>query len=1260
MKILAIRGKNILSLEEFAIDFQREPLCSAGLYAITGPTGAGKTAILDAMCLALYDKTPRLGAAPAAKEKGLPDAGTETLTQRDPKTLLRRGAVEGFAEVDFRGMDGANYQARWMVHRANRDPRGPTQKTKRTLRKLPDESLPGTDQKREIQDLIDSLTGLRFEEFTRSVLLAQNEFASFLKAKDDERSELLQTLTGSEIFEKISRLAHERNNVSKQELAVLEAQIAGEAPLDEAGREALASEKALLHSLLLELGKRDRDLKTELLWFTERDRLETGQIRASEDVSRANAALHAAAERRWHLERVESVQPARLVMLDMDRTAGQEKESQLALESMREAEAVAQMAAAKAASLREEAESRLDAAEVLAQRTEPLLKKAREFETEISVLEPRLANARKDLARAVEAARKARESLDGNRQNQEKTKVSLKASEEWLGAHPSHGILAGNWLLTASLLDQAADAEKELRKAGVAVARLAEKQTAQQEELKNASQAVEKARAISEKANLASARTEERARSFDLAALEEKQHALHSRRTQLESARSKWNAVLSAREQRGNAEQQREETLEKIESCNQKVQMAVAARPEAEASFMRAQELWKISYDACQEGAESLRSTLREGTPCPVCGSREHPYAAESPRLLGLLAELEKDRDTKKTHLETLTRIEEVEKKLAAGLGETLEKLDSSMAEVRRRLQKAHEDWHRLAIAGDVQGVPESSLLDWISARSEEAEAGLNAVREALKEAFAVSREADSARKRAKGFSEALEEALTRKVRAEDTLENSRRERGEVERRKQELTAALAHRLEQAGALGLMDAGGPGWKESWMSGPALFRAARVRDVDLWNEKRGESRTLARALEDLEKEEKNLEAALFGKEEAEQKERDACQALEKDVENARQKRAVLFAGSDFALLGTGAIETRLREGIRSGREFLKQQRTHAERRAEELAGKQEARTRAERSLADAKAEVSRAATQLGAWMASFNSTQGASLHPLGEAELRRLLGRGPTWIASERKALQDLESAAEAARAVLRDRSSKLAEHEATRPGSKSREDVLKEEHELSEKMQTATGKKAATEIRLLEDERCRARLVALREKLEAQRSRTSVWAQVHDLIGSHDGKKFRNLAQQMTMDVLLSYANLHLKVLAPRYRLERVKETLGLLVADQEMGDEIRSVHSLSGGESFLASLALALGLASLSSERVCVESLFIDEGFGSLDEKTLSVAMEALARLHTQGRKVGVISHLIDMTAEIPVRIEVKKMSGGRSKVVMRETGGG
>ena len=196
--------------------------------------------------------------------------------------------------------------------------------------------------------------------------------------------------------------------------------------------------------------------------------------------------------------------------------------------------------------------------------------------------------------------------------------------------------------------------------------------------------------------------------------------------------------------------------------------------------------------------------------------------------------------------------------------------------------------------------------------------------------------------------------------------------------------------------------------------------------------------------------------------------------------------------------------------------------------------------------------------------------------------------------------------------------------------------ITQEKNEYAFRLRTQAGNKQ--------------KIASQQEELNACRLESERWAKLNELAGSADGAKFRRIAQGYTLDVLLSYANVQLRDLSRRYRLERVPETLALQVIDRDMCDEIRTVHSLSGGESFLVSLALALGLSSLSSNRMKVESLFIDEGFGSLDADTLRIAMDALESLRTQGRKIGVISHVQEMTERIPVQIRVSRAGNGRS----------
>ncbi|MDD3037525.1 AAA family ATPase [Bacteroides sp.] len=191
---------------------------------------------------------------------------------------------------------------------------------------------------------------------------------------------------------------------------------------------------------------------------------------------------------------------------------------------------------------------------------------------------------------------------------------------------------------------------------------------------------------------------------------------------------------------------------------------------------------------------------------------------------------------------------------------------------------------------------------------------------------------------------------------------------------------------------------------------------------------------------------------------------------------------------------------------------------------------------------------------------------------------------------------------------------------------------------------------SAIEARLLQQVKNKVVAEQIAKELAEKQLLAERWAKLNKLIGSADGAKFKVIAQSYTLNLLLLHANRHLSYLSKRYKLQQIPDTLGLQVIDCDMCDEVRTVYSLSGGESFLISLALALGLSSLSSNNLKVESLFIDEGFGSLDADSLRTAMEALEQLQMQGRKIGVISHVQEMSERISVQIQVHKKVNGKS----------
>lgn len=257
----------------------------------------------------------------------------------------------------------------------------------------------------------------------------------------------------------------------------------------------------------------------------------------------------------------------------------------------------------------------------------------------------------------------------------------------------------------------------------------------------------------------------------------------------------------------------------------------------------------------------------------------------------------------------------------------------------------------------------------------------------------------------------------------------------------------------------------------------------------------------------------------------------------------------------------------------------------------------------------------------------------------------------------RRAVEAAEAERAAAEAAVRARQVDYDEAKAVAPAEVSREQLAAEEKSIAGRLDELSARLGALRERGAKDDEARERATALADELERARVSAKLWGEINEAIGSASGDKFRRFAQAATLQHLVALANQRLALLAPRYALERSGDagSLGLQIIDRDLGDERRSTRSLSGGERFLASLALALALAGLEGRDSFVDTLFIDEGFGALDSATLDVVIDALETLQGQGRRVGVISHVDSLQQRIATKICVERRGGGVSVVRLR-----
>ncbi|QOY93084.1 AAA family ATPase [Massilia sp. UMI-21] len=1252
MRILRISGKNLASLAgEFQVDFEAEPLASSGLFAISGPTGAGKSTLLDALCLALYDATPRL-----LKRAGsqLPDVGGDTVSALDPRTLLRRGAAEAWAEVDFAGNDDIRYRARWSVRRAYGKAGGALQAAKMTLHRLP-ELAPLGGTKTEVAAEIVQRIGLSFEQFTRAVLLAQNEFSAFLKTDENERGELLETLTGTTIYSDISRRAFERYRAEQERTRNLAARLANQAPLPPDEREQLDAERVNAELALAAVDARRAALDGELRWHQEAAKLEHGETQAGAALAAAQAAQQEAAGRRQRLATLEAVQPARALAAEVLRL--QEEHKTAAASTTRlEAALAASLDARRQAVLDVDAAlAAADAAESSLRAAAPQLDGAKALDAAIAALAPSHAQALTALEAARLEARQARAVHATKAAEHEAAKSQRERAAGWLAAHARLAPMAAQWPRWDKLLAQGAQSVAADAAAATALAtarRQAEEAgTTEQAAMSALTEAHVRLDALDSARRAALAVLE----AADPQALDHERRALDARRERLTTAERAWNALLTTRQEFAETAGELDRVDTARAAAARLLEEARATAPALHAAMQQAEKSLAAAELACAASVEELRATLQDAAPCPVCGSHQHPYRDDGREdmLHNMLTNLRSEIAACRAQVRDNEAVQAAQAATLAASGERVAGLERERASLRKLLDELEAEWTAQPLAADA---PADALRTaWLA----EARDGLRGAAAALDERGAALRRAAQARDAAQAaFDKAQQEHARLRQAADSAREAGARLQADLRAltvQQEAIAAQLAGLLAELDPV-LCDAVGDGWQDAWRNQPAGWREARAQEAAQWQE---QTAVLTRCTGVA----ATLEAELAGAlERIAQADRHgagvAAEFIRIDTEltDKRAQRMALWNGRPVA-----EVEQELQAAVGAARNHLAARQAVAAETAQREASARTALAQLGAHIATLDSAGAKASSALADWLEDYRKSAFVKgLDPVEDtAELGRLLAVGGSWMAQERTALGALDAGATGAGAVLAERRAQRVLHDEGRPESGLAADTV------AAAVDTLTAERRAahdlaTELRMRagQDDTRRMQAQAVIADVERQQLEEQRWGKLSELIGSSDGKKFRNYAQQFTLDVLLGYANAHLGQLARRYRLERVSHngapSLALMVRDQDMGGEVRSVNSLSGGESFLVSLALALGLASLSSNRVRVESLFIDEGFGSLDTETLGVAMDALDALQSLGRKVGVISHVQEMTERIATKVLVRPGGGGSSAVVV------
>jgi exonuclease SbcC len=732
--------------------------------------------------------------------------------------------------------------------------------------------------------------------------------------------------------------------------------------------------------------------------------------------------------------------------------------------------------------------------------------------------------------------------------------------------------------------------------------------------------------------------------------LETRRGALIELRTALVEAVAAVSNAAAAEAALAGSERERAQQVEIVETATSCVSDADSDLPVAEARVAEARKSFALSESASSEVAGKLRMQLIDGQPCPVCGATEH-YLHEVDE--HLKARAEKDRRNVENLEQQVQLLNRNRAAAEARIKAAQEALPS--IEVRKQQATAQLASAKVAWAGSSSTVREHSATAEIEIELAASVDVLDptadrAVDAFLKDVNSCIAETDRTLKQATKAAALLAKQTQQHARLRDELDQCR------------TSLASLRDAEKAGAVLIVRFDDRTAQMKYAVEELLGRLSGVLAPVYadWRKQLPNSKfaNVCRALAGEWRERKQSSDTALEEKGHWDAQRQGCDArvVEKEriVAEAQGRRDSLSAALGLvvtersALIGgrpVGEVRTEYRERLEAAEAHLVQSEKILTDAAHIVAASSQRVATAKIDLAGALKQHQSAKEIRDECLAKAGITLEESLHALGKQE---------DWLNSEQVRLNGLREAVATAQATLHERVRALVEHRAMNMPVHARENVDSSLDSARERVAAAAQALMTAHALLQRDNEARLRTAEIGKELESRRSAARVWRQLNELIGAADGSKFRRFAQSLTFEYLLELANIHLADLHRRYELQRAPGgELALQVIDHDMADEVRGVHSLSGGERFLVSLALALGLASMSSNRgLKVESLFIDEGFGSLDSSSLAMAISTLERLQATGRRIGVISHVDELKERIAVKIDVSREGNGRSRV--------
>lgn len=1225
MRILRLRIQNLNSIrvnEPVLIDFTSSPLEESGIFAITGDTGAGKTTILDALTLALYGKIHR---------------------NKEVKEVLSYGSSACLAEVEFETLTGV-YRAKWSIWRANKKVDGKLQTPVRELAQWnPKTSVFETkaEKIREVDQLVEKVSGLDYDRFTRSVLLSQGDFAAFLKADARDRSDLLERITGTEAYSQLSIAAFEKHKEEQTRLSQLQQERDGLQLLSAEELTHLRHEFDTLEKTSSK-AKAAIDEKRQLIQkLLEKQKLDKQWQELSEQEQQIQKEGQELATVFDTLEWHERAQVHQLVLGDLTHQIGlllqyEERHTELA----NGLEAIAQQ-------LKVVSEEQRTAVEALQQSTatypeaKQQIEATKKLDLQLSERSASLQAQQLEQQEAEKDRAKIRSLSDGTAQQLQTTQEGLQKRQVWLSNNEQYASLGEDLPLIDLKKEQLRAFLREQKGIEGTLQDLQQQKTKLQEDLARQTKlAAEVKKELEVFENQFEQHSPEQIPKTRAELLELMQRDIEELNTQRENLQQLFQLNEEYQhliEVLGGYEQE----LDSLRAEELSIHKLLMSSLEALDQTGKDLEYKQHVYDLQQLHAnyEKDRALLEDGVPCPLCGSLHHPATEHQ------VAEkyVDKAKDELQAakerhdlvygqHRKLLKRQDAIEMRIEQLAGNELKTTSGEVAKQFQRIISYEEK-----IAAVIPRVEESAYqltrASLLKLKLEESTARVQQLRSDRQALLALQKAIDQKAERLNQLQQE-EQGLTHE--SELIVQQIKAQETRLEENKKQYQATVADLNAHLAAYDLhfaLDTAAETFAK--LQGHHQTFQKQQAEVQAFTQ---EAAKLSAQLEQLEERLKEREKLVVEKEKA-------VLSLQNAVEEVKAQRFELMGELDPIL-----EEQKLEQALADKQKTLHdlEQEIASLKAREESSEKQIKQL--QQQILDTRHLEKELLSQLEKAIkdSAFEDLEALKKALLPVEEVERLQNLRQGW---ERRKLSIGQSLKDTREALLPLEQLQLPVTELS-----PLQEALQMEDDRYQEMQQQIG---AMRERLARHQEQESRAGKLLESIAAQEKELLRWAKLNDLIGQADGKKFRIFAQGLTLNKLVFLANQHLKQLNGRYLIQKSSDQdLELSIVDTFQADNTRSMNTLSGGESFLVSLALALALSDLAGKHAQIQSLFIDEGFGTLDENSLDLAITTLENLQANGKTIGVISHVQALKERISTQIKLVKKGSGFSDLQITAAG--